>query len=288
MINLPVREDDIYINALIQIHAANRDKDLAFDLDTYRSISQIVTTEINDRLSELFFDDVAYSGNRIDSADELFIIAWAYERGLHCPQSFIEAARLYIQAVKLGSVEAKFRLAWLYENCFTIPLNLSHFEMADLLYREAADADHVKSLIACGQRNLFGAQSYENLVIAQEFFSRANRLDPLSDYLYLDVIAEMIKAWQNDGEINMADHLEYILPIIGHMKKGESVHYQRGIESNLRLARYLHEHQKRTGAFFLSWCYLNGVGLPMDRNMGLRLAKSVYNERFGISDSFLD
>ena len=287
MINLPTHEDDIYINALIQIHTATRDMDLPFDLDAYRSIRQIVTAEISDRLGEMFFDEAAYPCKRIDPANELFVKAWASERGLNCTQSFDAAAHQYNQALTLGSVEAKFRLAWLYENGLVFPQNTNHTKIAELLYREAADAGHVKSLIACGQRTLFSARSLDSLFTAQEFFHKANCLDPLSDYLYLDVITEIIEVRQNGGEINVADHLEYILPIIGHMKKGESVHYQRGIESNLRLARYLYEHQKRTGAFFLSWCYLNGVGLPLDRDMGLRLATEVYDKRSGVSNYFL-
>ncbi|HCT71764.1 MAG TPA: hypothetical protein DF409_13040, partial [Bacteroidales bacterium] len=89
------------------------------------------------------------------------------------------------------------------------------------------------------------------------------------------------------AEYNVANCVEHILPIIGHLKKGESIFYQRGSESNIRLAKFLHQHQRRTGAFYLSWCYINGVGLPMDREHGMKLAYRVYRKHNPISQFYL-
>lgn len=282
MIRLPQKEDDIYINALIYAHISQRDREQAFDLDAYREICRIVTHEVERRLDEWFLneDQEPYAINTID---RLFFQGWEQERGLAGEVNCQAAANYYRQAVSFGHLESQFRLAWLMENEL---IESQNDESTYWLYSDAADKGHVKSMIACGQHLLFLHSKEDEFRLCSKYFERAHRLDPYQDSLYLGVVDNILKSGQKNS-LDIADSVEHILPLIGHLMNGESVHYQHGAESNIRLAKFLHKHHKVAGTFFLSWCLLNSVTLPMNGELGMKLAFQMYRKHNAISNYYL-
>lgn len=282
MIKLPEKEDDIYVNALIHAHVSQRNREQAFDLDAYREICRIVTHEVERRLDEWFLNE-DHEPYAISTIDRLFFQGWEEERGFAGPVNCLAAADFYRQAASLGHLEAQFRLAWLMENEL---IESQNDESTYRLYANAAGNGHVKSMIACGQHLLFLYFNDDVFRLCRTYFESANRLDPYQDNLYLGVLDNMLKAGQKNG-IEIADNVEHILPLIGHLMNGESVHYQHGAESNIRLAKFLHKHHKVTGTFFLSWCLINGVTLPMNGELGMKLAFQTYRKHNAISNYYL-
>lgn len=284
MILLPESQDDLYINAMIHLAVQSRDPTLAFDLDTSQKIEQLVMAEIRLKLSDLFasFSDTKHR-SITPLADSLFARGWSLERGISGTQDFQAAAQIYRQAAARGSLEALYRLGWLVENEFII----EHIQTADQLYQQAADAGHVKSLIACGQRCLFSATDRDSLIRCRDCFAQARQIEPLLDHLYLDFVNEWLEHVHSNQDLSIAEHLEQILPIPGHFKQGESRTYQRGIESNIRLARFLQKQHKKSGHLFMSWCHRNGLGIPQDRKEGLRQALHITETPSGIEQLYL-
>ena len=284
MILLPESQDDLYINAMIHLAVQNRDQALAFDLDTSQQIEQLVMAEIRLKLSDLFSSfSEAKRRAVIPLSDSLFARGWSLERGLYGAQDFQAAAQTYHQAAERGSLEALYRLGWLAENEFII----EHSPTAEQLYQQAADAGHAKSLIACGQRSLFSATDRDSLIRCRDSFAQTRQIEPLLDHLYLDFVNEWLEHIHSNQDLSIAEHLEQILPIPGHFKQGESRSYQRGIESNIRLARFLQKQHRKSGHLFMSWCYRNGLGIPQDRTEGLRLALHDTETSSGIEQLYL-
>ena len=128
--------------------------------------------------------------------------------------------------------------------------------------------------------------SYDDAA-ALRAFAQARQIEPLLDHLYLDFVNEWLEHIHSNQDLSIAEHLEQILPIPGHFKQGESRSYQRGIESNIRLARFLQKQHRKSGHLFMSWCYRNGLGIPQDRTEGLRLALHDTETSSGIEQLYL-
>lgn len=278
MINLPDYQDDIYLNALIRLAFQNRDKKSPYDVDSVRRISSIVIPYLEGKLSDLFLESCQKTF-QVDLCEELFTKGYACERGIGQGQDFDQAMSLYQEAYRRGSVEAIFRMGWLIENHLA---SLETGETAEDCYKKAADIGHVKSLIACGQFALFAAETIEDLDASCKYFEWAKLNEPLASCEYLDIVENLIQSARCGKEWSVLESLDFILPIAGHFKKGDSPHYQENIESNIRLARYLHEHNVLAGSLFLSWCLMTGAGISENRQEGKRIASHFSDSKSSI------
>lgn len=235
MIHLPEHEDDIYINTMIKLAVQNRDKELAFDLDAFREIEAVVMPVLRDRLGVLFEDNTT-NMDQINLAEELFSKGFACEHGIYCPQDIEKSRHYYEMAAVRGSVEAIYRIGWLIESN---PNSDDFNSTAEAYYKIAASRGHVRSLIALGQMALFRASKLEDFIKSREYFSKANKIDPNTDYLYIDAIDDMINSANSGQDIEVSEHLEHIAGLGSHLKKSYSPYYQKGIESKMRLVKFL-------------------------------------------------
>lgn len=230
MIHLPEHEDDIYVNSLIRLSVQNRDKELAFDLDAFQELEALVMPVLRDRLA-LLFEEFALKDVHLNLADELFAKGYACEQGIHCSQDFEAALSYYQKSADRGCIEALFKIGWMIETGMVIADDLG---TADKYYECAAERGHAKSLIACGQRKLFKATTLHELLKCREYFEKANQIDPLTDYLYIDAIDEMIRLAKAGKSFDVAESVEHIAGIGRHLRKESSLQ-NKPIESKIRL-----------------------------------------------------
>lgn len=235
MIHLPEHEDDIYVNSLIRLSVQNRDKELAFDLDAFQELEALVMPVLRDRLA-LLFEEFALKDVHLNLADELFAKGYACEQGIHCSHNFKAALSYYQKAADRGCVEAIFRIGWLIE---TGVVDGEVSGTADEYYERAAERGHAKSLIACGQRKLFKATTLHELLECQEYFEKANQIDPLTDYLYIDAIDEMIHLAKAGKSFDVAESVEHIAGLGRCLRTISNNNYKKNIESVTRLFKYL-------------------------------------------------
>lgn len=238
MIRLPEHEDDIYINSLIRLAVQNLDKDLAFDLEAFQKIEALVIPVLRDRLA-LLFEEFALKDVNLNLADELFVKGYACEKGIYCSQDHETALHYYQKSADRGCVEAIFRIGWLIE---TGVVDGEVSGTADEYYERAADQGHVKSLIACGQRILFKATTLHELLECREYFSKANQIDPLTDYLYIDAIDEMIRLAKAGKCFDVAESVEHIAGMGKYLRKVASEYCYVGNESSIRLTTFLFQN----------------------------------------------
>jgi len=235
MIRLPEHEDDIYINSLIRLAVQNLDKDLAFDLDAFQKLETLVLPVLRDRLA-LLFEEFALKDVHLNLADELFAKGYACEQGIHCSQDFKAALGYYHKAADRGCIEALFRIGWMIE---TGVVDGEVSGTSDEYYERAADQGHAKSLIACGQRILFKATTLHELLECREYFSKANQIDPLTDYLYIDAIDEMIRLAKAGKSFDVAENVEHIAGMGRYLREKRFPFFQTGMESYKRLSKLL-------------------------------------------------
>jgi TPR repeat protein len=274
LIRLLEHEDDIYLNSYIDTVRLHTDADSFFDDHAYDLIHRLIVPEIESRLADLLIGLDKRASRQANMAETLFRQGYEYERGLFCDQDFTLASGRYVKAAAFGIVEARYRLGWLVENELVQGGDLPG---CDEYYRQAAEAGNIKAVVATGQRLLFNASDRNDIQKSLACFTEAERADwPCSIY-YLTVLNDLLLSTDQIAHEQVASELAHYLPTPGNQPNDSAMIYHETSESDIRLARYCHQHNVEAGSFFLSWCHLTGLCLPKDRNRAREFAMQFAN-----------
>ena len=274
MIRMLENDDDIYLDSYLLAILRQQPVDPGFDPYVYDQMRQLIIPEIENRLVDLL---IGLSNCKPASkAEELFSRGYAFERGLFCKQDCHAAYHDYLEAAQLGLNEANFRLGWLTENSLAPDEDHS---TAIHYYRLAADAGNRKALVALAQRYFLYFCDRRNYTDSLELFGQAENLNWPYAACYKSSIRKFVQS-TNRSRKWLAKELECLIPLVGNQPKGQALIYTEDIESDIRLAKFCHQHGVESASFFVSWCHMVGLGLPRNPKKGLEIALSFSDSNY--------
>jgi len=120
--------------------------------------------------SQTSVDEAPNVPDKRAEADVHYLAGLAAHRGSGVPQNFNLAMEHYQRAIDLGSADALFSMATMYENGNGVEQNQTE---ALRLYKQAADAGHLDAQVNLGAGYLEGAGVPKDISAARKWFQKA-------------------------------------------------------------------------------------------------------------------